>query len=165
VGAFRGKARWLLILAVPLLVLVGASAQVQRADITTGQVQWAPTQSSSYSLTAGTLDIDFSAWQGQPKPSDRVTIDMGLGEVRIAAPRNWELRLISDVGPGAVHVDGTTRSGQSVGGRHEIVIPATAAKTDATLTVDVSMQAGSVHVETGAPAAGTTPKTTKEKAA
>lgn len=156
VGAFRGRARWLLIFAVPLLMVIASAAQVQRVDITTGDVSWSPTGTSSYSLTAGSLDIDFADWQGQPSRADRVTVDMGLGDVSIAAPRNWEVRLMTEMRAGEILVDGRDRGGQTVGGQREIVIPPTTGTAEGTLIVDVSLQAGSIDVTTNAPAAGTT---------
>lgn len=166
IGGFRGRARWLLIFAVPLLMLVAASSQVERAEITTGDVQWSPQGTSSYSLTAGSLDIDFSRWQGQPD-GDRVTVDMGIGEVRVAAPRNWEVQLVTDLAAGSVEVDGQARTGELIAGERQIVIPATSGKPEGTLVLDVSLQAGSVQVQTDAPAAGTrpTPAPAKEKKA
>jgi phage shock protein PspC (stress-responsive transcriptional regulator) len=160
VGAFAGRARWLLIFAVPLLMMLAVVSQVERADITTGQQQWSPTaQQNTYSLTAGQLTVHFDDWQGQPGPGDRIAVDMGVGELRIEAPRNWDLVLRTDLGVGEVLVvdqdaAAADRDSQSFSGERQTTIPASSGEADGRLVVDVSMRAGSVQVITGAPAAG-----------
>jgi hypothetical protein len=66
-----------------------------------------------------------------------------------------------------VEVDGQARTGELIAGERQIVIPATSGKPEGTLVLDVSLQAGSVQVQTDAPAAGTrpTPAPAKEKKA
>lgn len=159
IGAFRGRARWLLLFAVPLLLLMTVVGQIQRLDINAGEMRWNPTPAqSSYSLSAGSLDVDFSDWKGQPVAGNSVNIDVGLGEVRIAAPRNWDLVLYSDFGvPGSVEVtgpDGFTRSGDRT---FRTVVPASSGEADGTLRMNIKVRAGAVVVEPGAPAAGGTP--------
>lgn len=177
VGAFRGRARWLMLFAVPLLLFLAMVSQVQRADITTGDITWSPTaQQTSYSLTAGAIDVNFDDWEGQPSQTDTVSVELGVGEVRIAAPRNWDLIVVSDVRAGGVQVDGEPVFSQSFNSQDRTRIPASSGKADGTLVVDVTVAAGAVLIETGAPAAGGEPelepaqvpsekKTTKEKAA
>lgn len=161
IGAFRGRARWLLLFAVPLLLLLATVAQVQRLDINAGDVRWNPTATqNTYSLTAGSLDVDFADWQGQPNPEDEVTIDAGLAEVRIAAPRNWDLVLSTDFGAGSLEVDGKTDVRTSATGRDRTLIPASTGQAEGTLRMDISLRGGAVIVETGAPAAGSEPVVT-----
>jgi phage shock protein PspC (stress-responsive transcriptional regulator) len=158
VGAFLGRARWLLVFAVPLLMLLAAVGQVQRLDINAGDVTWTPTSAeNSYSLTAGALDVDFSQWQGQPGLSDSVSIDAGLAEVRIAAPRNWDLVLVTDFGAGELQIDEKTDVRPSPNGTNRTLVPASSGRADGTLRMNVSLRAGAVIVQTGAPAAGTAP--------
>lgn len=158
VGAVLGRARWLLLFAVPLLMVVATVSQVQRADITAGELNWSPTsEQRTYSMTAGTLTVDFADWQGQPGPGDLVSVDMGVGEVRIEAPRNWDLVLVTDFGAGGVQVDGKDINSQPVNGLGRLTVPASSGKAEGTLRMEVSIKAGAVTVDTGAPAAGTTP--------
>lgn len=158
VGAFYGRAKWLLIFAIPLLMLVAAVSQIQQLDLRgpVGEQSWQPTSSGqTYRMTAGSLRVDFSQWRGQPSAADTVAVDMGFGEVQVAAPRNWAVRLQTDLGAGTVLVDGkpvaTPQRGQD---RREVLIPASGSRTDATITVRVRMGAGEVRVVTGAPVAG-----------
>ena len=153
VGAFAGRARWLLIFAIPLLLIVAATAQVQRTDLSVGDVNWSPTPTaSSFSMTAGTIDVDFADWDTAPTALDRVNVDMRVGEVRIQAPRNWDLELTTDVGAGGVEIDGQPTATQM--GVQTVTVPASSGKADATIRMNVDVQAGAVIVETGGPAAG-----------
>lgn len=162
IGAFRGRARWLLFFAIPLFMIMTLVGQVQRLDVNTGESTWFPTaENTTYNLTAGTLDVDFSDWQGVPAAGDTVRIDVGVGEVRIAAPSNWDLIVWTDFGiPGSVEVggdDGFTRTNGD-GDRFRTVIPAATERADGSLEIDLFVQAGAVFVEPGAPAVGKTPE-------
>ncbi len=164
IGAFRGRARWLLFFAIPLFMIMTLVGQVQRLDVNAGELTWFPTaDNTTYSLTAGTLDVDFSDWQGVPADGDTVRIDVGVGEVRVAAPSNWDLIVWTDFGiPGSVEVggeNGFTRTNGD-GGRFRTLIPATTEKADGSLQIDLFVQAGAVFVEPGAPAVGKTPEST-----
>lgn len=168
VGALVGRARWLLIFAVPLLVILTAVSQVERSEINIGETVWTPTSAgSTYSLTAGSVTVDFADWQGQPKAGDEITLDVGVGEVQLEAPRNWDIVLVTDLGAGEVTVDGDTRPATSV---ERLRIPATDLPAEGALQVNVTGKAGSVLIDTDAPRAGTpvptpTKETKKEKAA
>ena len=157
IGAFRGRARWLLIFAVPLLVLVSASSQVQRADITTGQVTWQPTaDQESYSLSLGVVDVKFDDWDGQPD-GDEVDVDVTVGDIRIAAPRNWEVRVVTDQGT-TTYLDGLRENGvPDPDGAGKVILAKPTGAQQGTLTVNATTLAGGVYIDTGAPAAGTTP--------
>lgn len=159
VGAFRGRARWLLFFAVPWVLLLATVGQVQQWDITAGDVRWTPTAvDNEYKLTAGSLAVDFSDWQGQPGPKDNVQVEVGVGEVRIASPRNWDLILVTDFGaPGSIDVTGEDGFTKSVNDKARTVVPASSGKADGTLRMDLSVQLGAVLVETGAPTVGTAP--------
>ena len=175
VGGFYGRAKWLLVFAIPLLMLLAVVSQVERADLSAGQRVWEPTTAGeTYSLTLGTVDVDFAQWQGAPVAGDEVTIDMGVGEVRVAAPRNWDVELVTTLDRADVRVDGDRARGRTVAGEQVVTIPASSGTADGTLRLNVDMQAGEVIVRTGAPAVGeptpeasekTTEKDKKEKAA
>ncbi|MCB0899104.1 MAG: PspC domain-containing protein [Actinobacteria bacterium] len=175
VGGFYGRAKWLLVFAIPLLMLLAVVSQVERADLSAGQRVWEPTTAGeTYSLTLGTVDVDFAQWQGAPVAGDEVTIDMGVGEVRVAAPRNWDVELVTTLDRADVRVDGERARGRTVAGEQVVTIPASSGTADGTLRLNVDMQAGEVIVRTGAPAVGeptpeasekTTEKDKKEKAA
>lgn len=166
VGAFRGRARWLLLFAVPWLLLLATVGQIQQLDLSAGAVQWRPTATdNTYNLTAGRLGVDFSDWQGQPEPTDVVQVEVGVGEVAIAAPSNWDLILVTDFGaPGSIDVSGTKGFSKTVDDKARTVVPASSGDADATVRMDISVQVGAVLVETGAPAVGSSPaeKPTKQ---
>lgn len=169
VGGFRGRARWLLIFAVPLLLLLAPASQLQHMDNPVGSQTWAPTESGSYSVAAGRLDVDLSQWRGTPAAGDRLDIEMGLGDVYINAPRNWKIRILNPQGNdiNVVKPTGTTLYKD----RGTVLVPAETATPDGELTIEVRMQLGSTWVTTDNPEVGTTPtpkktaKTLQEKAA
>ncbi len=176
VGAFLGRAKWLMVFAIPLLMLLAAVAQVERADLSAGQQVWAPTSAGdTSSLTLGTVDVDFSQWQGLPVAGDEVSLGMGLGEVRVDVPRNWDLELVTTLDRADVRVDGEPAKSRRVAGDQVVSIPASSGTADGTLRLNIDIGAGQVLVVTGAPAVGEPPapqqqpekqkKTTKEKAA
>lgn len=162
VGAFRGRARWLLILAAPLLVLVAASAQVQRSDVTAGEVVWRPEGSSMYALSLGVVYVQFDEWVGQPD-GDEIDVDVTVGDIRVSAPRNWQVRVITDQGT-ATYLDGVRDDGvPNPDGMGKLLFAQPTTAKQGTLTVNASTRVGSVYIETGAPAAGTTPVITPKK--
>jgi len=163
IGAFRGRARWLLIFAVPLLMLVAISSQVQRADITTGQVTWQPDgDEQSYSLSLGVVDVNFDDWTGQPD-GDEVNVDVTVGDIRIAAPRNWEVRVITDQGT-QTSLDGVVDDGvPNPDGTGKLIVAEPTAAQEGTLIVNATTRAGGIYIEPGAPAAGTSPVITPKK--
>lgn len=176
IGAFRGRARWLLLFAVPLLLMVSIAAQVQRIDRPVGDVTWQPTAGeNSYSLGFGTASLDFASWQTAPGPGDRINADIGAGQLTVDVPRNWDLVLNTDFGAASVTIDGKESQAVPVNGSGRITIPAKTATADGTLRLDVSVRVGEVVVTTGSPAIGSTrpltieptkrPALKKEKAA
>jgi phage shock protein PspC (stress-responsive transcriptional regulator) len=166
VGAFIGRAKWLLVFAIPLLMMVAAVAQVERADLSAGQRVWEPTSAGdTYALTLGTVDVDFAQWQGVPTAGDEVNLDMGVGEVRVAAPRNWDLELVTTLDRADVRVDGEPARPRRVDGEQVVTIPAASGTADGTLRLDIDIEAGQVIVRTGAPAVGEpTPEPSQERA-
>ncbi len=177
VGGFRGRARWLLILAVPLLLLLAPVSQVQRADtpLFTATTFQPTANDTAYSATSGWVTVDFSQWQGLPD-GDEVRVELAAGQVVLQAPKNWNMKVI-DQPAGILTVnDPSDRPGiKTTTDRngHSTLIPAATARAEGNITVYVTVPAGSVQIDTGAPAAGTiepsplpkASKTSKEKAA
>ncbi len=165
VGAYFGRAKWLLVFAIPLLMLLAVVSQVERADLSAGQRVWEPTAAGdAYSLTLGTVDVDFSQWQGVPVAGDEVSLDMGVGEVRVAAPRNWDLEIATTLDRSDIRVDGERAQSRRVDGEQLVTIPASSGTADGTLRIEVTMDAGAVIVDTGSPAVGApSPEPTKQR--
>ncbi|MFN8184582.1 MAG: PspC domain-containing protein [Candidatus Nanopelagicales bacterium] len=168
VGAFWGRARWLLFLAVPLLILAGGISAAQNQVNGAGGVgdrQWSVAQPGSYSLFAGTAVMTFDDWDGAaPQPPDTVSVNMTGGELVIEAPRNWDVALTGDVQVGSVTVDGETVPRAE--GSNLILdqqIPARAGKADGVLTIDVNLGVGEIRIDTtGSPVAVPEPTPTSK---
>lgn len=175
VGAFYGRAKWLLIFAVPLALLLGIVGQVQRMDLNVGAQTWSPTPTDTVrTVGAGSVRMDLSQWPTAPQ-RDEVSIEMGFGQLDVNVPRNWTLEMIPDFGAVEVSVDGPlgrasdSRSfGPSDSPPARMIYPAIG-DSDGTLVLRVSMGAGQVRIHTGSPAvAASVPlptPTKKEKAA
>lgn len=164
IGAFRGRARWLLLFAVPLLLVLSIVGQVQRIDRVVGEVTWQPSPGqSAYSLDLGTADLEFTNWDAAPEPADRITAEIGAGQLNVTVPRNWDLLLNTDFGAASVVVDGRQVPSVSVNGTDRVLVPAKTPTADGTLRMDVSVRLGEIRITTGAPAIGA--PITKEKAA
>lgn len=160
VGAFLGRAKWLLVFAIPLLMLLGAVAQIQQLDLRgpIGEMTWRPQVSGdTYNMTAGALTVDFSDWRGpgQPSATDSVSVYAGVGQVDILAPRNWDIRLVAGQTAVTVFKDGRPVPTRQIDRKGTaLLIPATAPRSDGTITVEVSLRGGEVRVLTGSPAVG-----------
>lgn len=168
VGAFWGRARWLLFLAVPLLILAGGISAAQTHVISGGGVgdrQWSVAEpGSSYSLFAGTAVMTFDDWGGTaPQPPDTVSVNMTGGDLVIEAPRNWDVELTGEMRLGTVVVDGQTVP--LTGGINLLDqrIPARAGKADGAITIDLNIGVGEVRINTTAdPVAVPEPTTTSK---
>jgi phage shock protein PspC (stress-responsive transcriptional regulator) len=105
VGAFRGRARWLIAPAVVMLLVAQIASVVPRVVSDTagsgvGERRWAPTTtSSSFELGAGSATLDLSRL-----PAGSVDIDasVGLGELVVIVPADTRLVLDGSVGVGEI---------------------------------------------------------------
>lgn len=150
IGGFMGRTKWLLLFAVPLLMLVSVVSQVERSDYSMGSSTWRPTaQNATYGVALGNVVVDFADWSGAPKPGDRVDLEVGAGTVTIELPRNWEARLVTQVGAGSVNVDG-----ERVAQMGTTRIPAGSGRADGKIVITADVGAGDVLVTTDAPAVG-----------
>jgi len=129
-----------------------------------GEVTWQPAPGqSSYSLDLGTADLAFTNWDAAPEPADRITAEIGAGQLNVTVPRNWDLLLNTDFGAASVVVDGRQVPSVSVNGTDRVLVPAKTPTADGTLRMDVSVRLGEIRITTDAPAIGA--PITKEKAA
>ncbi len=98
-GTFVGRARWLVIPGVALLLLTSASGALHRWDGPTGRQTIQPQSisevASSYEWRAGELVLDLTDVSGDPDLT--IAADLGVGSLRVIVPRNAELA-------GAAHV-------------------------------------------------------------
>ena len=110
VGAWRGRARWLVAVALPLLLVTGAASAVHRAgpDLSFGDRTWVPTTLSdgaSYNLGSGTAVLDLRRLSHTGEQLD-LRADVGAGRLRVLVPTDVRLVLDGHVGVGQITVTG-----------------------------------------------------------
>jgi phage shock protein PspC (stress-responsive transcriptional regulator) len=105
VGAFRGRARWLIAPAVVLLLVAQIAALVPKVVNDTagsgiGDRRWVPTATStSFELGAGQATLDLSKL---PAGSVDVDASVGVGELVVLLPADTRLVLDASVGLGDI---------------------------------------------------------------
>jgi len=147
VGAWRGRARWLIAPALVLLLLVQGTAAVHSvvgSAAGAGDRRWTPTVSStSYELGAGSARLDL---RSLPAGSSTVHVQLGLGELIVLLPRDTNLTLHAKVGAGEVKVPGQQPEdgvGLQVVDRD---VPAQEIPAARNVTVDTQVGLGTVEV-------------------
>jgi phage shock protein PspC (stress-responsive transcriptional regulator) len=102
VGAWRGRARWLIAPALILVLFVQAAAAVQNVVDTTGSGAgdrtWTPTSASeTYSLGAGSATLDLRQLPSGPVD---LTVQIGAGELIVLVPAGTEVQVDGSIGAG-----------------------------------------------------------------
>jgi phage shock protein PspC (stress-responsive transcriptional regulator) len=108
VGAWRGKARWLIAPALVVLLIVQGTAAVHHivgGASGVGDRRWAPTTTSqSFELGAGSAVLDLSK---TPTGGSTYTTKVGIGELRVILPADTTLLLDASVGVGEIDLPGS----------------------------------------------------------
>lgn len=126
IGAFLGRARWLLALAIPLLVVTAVAASVPRSldDRVfngVGDRTWRPvdvaTTAEPFELGVGraTLDLRSLELPATPAATVAVTSSVGIGDLRVIVPDGVSVQVDARAGVGRVAVQGLAeRDGDDV---------------------------------------------------
>lgn len=145
-GAWWGRARWLVLLAVPLALATAATASVDdRFGGETGERTWVVSGSAEHRLGAGTAVLDLRPLAGTER---RVTVDgrIGAGELTVLVPEDTRVQLDAEVGLGALRVvdaDGVERETEGGGlDREEELGP----EGRRTVVLDVQVGVGELEV-------------------
>ena len=143
VGAFRGRARWLIAPAVVLLLVAQAALVIPRAvsgswSAGVGERRWTPTVSNpaSYELGAGDARLDLTSLPAGPAT---VSAQLGLGTLIVTVRPDTTLVVHGRIGAGDVKLPGApTTSGTNL--TLDSTVPAmTTASTTVDLTVDIGL--------------------------
>lgn len=114
VGAFMGRARWLIIPAILLALITAASVPVARfADSMAGGVGgqvWQPTTATEYELGLGTATLDLTTWADDasvPLPTQDTTVSatVQVGELMVLVPETWQVDLAAEVNTGDISIN------------------------------------------------------------
>lgn len=112
IGAWIGRARWLVLFALPLsLVVWGLSAVPESVQLGeapdwladgTGEVV-VPVGEESFALGIGSATLDLSEWSQAPTGS--ISASVGVGQLLIRIPEGWNVVVNSEVGLGSIYRD------------------------------------------------------------
>jgi phage shock protein PspC (stress-responsive transcriptional regulator) len=148
VGAFRGRARWLIAPAVVLLLVAQVAAVVPRVVSDTagsglGERRWTPTTATtSFELGAGSAVLDLSRL---PSGSADIDASIGVGELIVLVPADTRLVLDASVGAGELDLPGQrVVSGTDLDEQRTIEPLST---TSDTTTVDLRAEVGLGNLE------------------
>ena len=147
IGTWIGRARWLAVVGVVLLLAAGGAAAGENLQADgVGERTWVPAATSGQSefrLGAGeaTLDLRGLPADGQVR---RVTARIGAGELTVLVPSDRPVRIDSDAGVGEVVVDGDRQRGR---GNDRVIDLGPAG--DPVLVIDASVGVGEVEVRRG----------------
>ncbi len=144
-GAFVGRALWLLLLALPLSLVLGVVAAVEpTVGAGTGNPEWAPSgpvavQSLDYRLGAGRATLDLT--QVRPTGPLRITARVGAGQLVIRVPAGLAVTVVAHSGVGEVLFPGDFQATDGVS-----VDRTWSQGGDPQVTVDADITFGNVEV-------------------
>jgi phage shock protein PspC (stress-responsive transcriptional regulator) len=149
VGAFRGRARWLIAPAVILLLVTQVAAAIPRAvngswGSGVGDRRWTPTVSSpaAFDLGAGDARLDLTRLPVGPAT---VSAHIGLGQLIVTVRPDTTVVLHATVGLGDIKLPGTpatSGASQTV----DTTVPATTAVARSTVDLTVDIGLGELEV-------------------
>jgi phage shock protein PspC (stress-responsive transcriptional regulator) len=149
VGAFRGRAKWLIIPAVVLLLVAQAASAIPRAVSSSfgdgaGDRRWTPTTlaTQSYELGAGDAVLDLSR---MPSGTATMTARVSLGTLKVIVPADTTLVLLGRVGLGEVKGVGSPQQGTNITVNQTFAALTGAPSTTVDLTAELGV--GSLEVD------------------
>jgi phage shock protein PspC (stress-responsive transcriptional regulator) len=151
VGAWLGRARWLIWIGVLMFPFVAFFSLVDLSMVSfdgeVGELNLRPVDqteiSKGYELLAGEALIDMSDFEFSPGEDARLNIDMAVGETTVRVPRDVYVEADLSLQAGEIVFFDTERTGQGVG----IVDSDGDPESDARLTLVVDGALGTVQIE------------------
>jgi hypothetical protein len=100
VGAWIGRARWLIAVGLVLALALGGSVAAGSAglDDGLGERTWTPTGDASYSLGAGEAVLDLSALR--PRTSSEIDVELRVGRLLVLVPPDVQVTGEAEAGVG-----------------------------------------------------------------
>jgi len=145
VGAWRGRARWLIFPALLMLLITQGAAAVSNYEPgSAGERVWIPTEATqSFDLGAGSATLDLR--QLPNGPAD-ISVQMGAGELIVLVPDDTEVRIDGSIGAGEYDVpDADPQSGVGLSFSHTVSpVGTTPTVTTVELTTEIGL--GSMEV-------------------
>ncbi len=152
VGTFLGRARWLVIPGIVLLLATASAGVVDRFDGPTGTRTLTPQTlaevPATYTWGAGELVVDLTEVAGAPDLS--LSLDLGVGSLRVIVPDDATLIGSADVRLGSIRTpDGTEYDGFDSSadlGADSSARPSPGTGDDQMITLDLEVGLGEVVV-------------------
>jgi phage shock protein PspC (stress-responsive transcriptional regulator) len=154
IGSVFGRARWLVALAIPLLMVTAlvalfpANVRLPK-NVTVGDQSWSPTTiveaSSPHALTLGDAVLDLTELTVPAGTTTPVSAEVGIGQLTVKVPPGMRVQVTATAGTGEVRIDGLpVRSGQNVTVATEL--PGFVAPNAPTVVLDAQVGIGSLEV-------------------
>lgn len=154
VGAFVGRARWLVVWGV-LLTLLASAASFSDVPVGggIGNRTWTPRTveqlHSTYRLAVGDAELDLSRLDLTGAGRQRVEIRQGVGDMTVVIPDDVVVRVEGDVNAGELRLPGLAPTdGTDLADR--VVVPEGSSPSAAVLVVDAHLGVGSLEVRRAA---------------
>lgn len=172
VGAFRGHAKWLVAIALPLALLLGVAGQVQsfipgQSLSNVGVRSWQPTGPAALNLGAGEAVLDLRPWAATgtpPGPRDVVAADVGLGQLTVIVPPTWKAEITATARAGEIVVNGKTLRSDTPSQQFDgTLTPSGGGDATGTITLVLSVDMGEIDIRQDpmtSPLTGRTPPPT-----
>ena len=114
VGAWYGRARWLIAIGIVLSIVLSIAAAADRADVRGGTTTWHPTTvellEPTYTIGAGSAVLDLSTLDFTGR-RDTVDVRVGVGDLTIIVGSRVDVRIEASVDIGNGDVFGTQWNG------------------------------------------------------
>jgi len=113
-GAWYGRARWLIAVGIVLSLVLGIVAAAERAEVRGGSTTWRPTTvellNTTYTIGAGSAVLDLSMLDFTGR-SETVDVRVGVGDLTIIVGSRVDVRVEASVDIGNGDVFGTQWNG------------------------------------------------------
>ena len=156
VGAFMGRARWLIAPALALALAIGVAAPVspyvsKAVDAGIGERTWQPMSAGlNYELGLGAATLDLTKWAANPlvsapKRPDPIDAHVVTGQLIVLVPATWQATVEAEVQLGELILNGLPVSENDAGVEYEAVLPALG-KATGQIALNLSVDVGQVEI-------------------
>ncbi|MCB0917410.1 MAG: PspC domain-containing protein [Actinobacteria bacterium] len=158
VSAFVGRARWLIAPGLALALVLAAVAYLPPVignfpEGGVGERVWMPSSADQeFTLGIGSARLDLTDWASDPtlappQQGDVLAAAVGVGELIVTVPSNWQVRVNGEVGLGEARINDTdVKPDDQPSVTFEEDFPATGT-ADGELVLDLDVRLGQLTVD------------------
>lgn len=156
VGAFVGRARWLIAPGLLLALTIGGLAPVApfisaTVDAGFGERIWQPmTADLDYDLGLGSATLDLTEWATNPNAADpqipdNISAEVGVGQLTVLVPETWAVVVDAELQFGELVLNGVPVADAEIDIEYNKVLPA---KGDASgrIGLNLAVEAGQITI-------------------